>query len=261
MKLCVLASGSKGNCTYIETAKSKVLVDCGISAKMTTQKLNEIGVDAKEIDAIFVTHEHSDHIKGISVFSRTFDVPVFAHNKIWHLLNYKIGDLPSKNMLDFFDEDFFFQDLTLSPFAVPHDSLYCIGYSFYNQGEKVSVTTDLGEISPQTLERLDGSKTIVLESNHDIEMLKRNPNYSQDLKDRILSKNGHLSNLDCSTAILKLANNGTKTFVLAHLSEENNTRDCAFSQSANLLKNNGINVGQDVEIDVASQIITGKIHN
>lgn len=260
MKVCVLASGSKGNCTYIESGKSKILIDCGISKKRAVECLNQIGVNPQEISAIFVTHEHSDHIKGIGAFSRSFNVPVFAHNVFYQELLNKIGDISLQNSIDFFDNDFYFKDLTVSPFAVPHDSINCMGFSFYSGGEKISVSTDLGSVSPQTLEKMAGSKIVVLESNHDIDLLRANPNYPAELKARILSGSGHLSNKDCGIALHELAKTGTRDFILAHLSEDNNNADIALKDSIAPLKAQGLFLGKDFEVDIANQNFISKLH-
>lgn len=261
MKVCVLASGSKGNCTYIETPKSKILIDCGISKKKLVENLSEIGVAPQDIDAIFITHEHSDHIGGVGAVSRALDIPIFAHNVICQDLLKKVGDIKPNNLVDFFDGDFYFKDFTISPFAVPHDSKHCVGFSFYSGGEKISVSTDLGTISKEILDSLKQSKTIVLESNHDIDMLKANPNYSLDLKRRILSNSGHLSNKDCANALLELYKSGTRDFVLAHLSEENNTAPLAFATCKTKFDAEKLVQGVDIEIEVANQYKPTKIHS
>ncbi|MCK9574455.1 MAG: MBL fold metallo-hydrolase [Clostridia bacterium] len=251
MDFCSLASGSRGNLIYVGTESTKLLIDVGITCKSTEDKLAQIGVSPTELTGILITHEHSDHINGLKVFANKYDIPVYAHNLIWNELHNKTGGFKTEH--DFFNSDFYINDITISPFKVEHDSVYCVGFSLYNQQKKISVVTDLGIITKDILQKISQSDIIFLEANHDINMLINNPNYSAQLKRRILSSQGHLSNKTSAQAIVELANTNVRQFVLAHLSEQNNTPEISYNCVANALRANGIEEGKDVFVDVATQ--------
>ena len=258
LKISVLGSGSKGNCTLIETENTKILIDCGFSARETTRRLQELGVAPSEINGILLTHEHKDHTLGLENFASKFDVPVFANALTLNEYEHS-GITKPLNLNAIITQDFYFRELTIAPFEVSHDSIHCNGYSIYYQGEKFSLATDLGYIDDNILESLKGSNTVVLESNHDVSMLKQNEHYPQVLKERILGKRGHLSNDACANAILSLAGSGTRNFILAHLSKENNTPALAKSNTTNLLQSNGADTQHDFNVCVASQDNTLKL--
>lgn len=260
IRVSVLGSGSKGNCTLIETSESKILIDCGFSARETVKRLEQLGISATEINGIFLTHEHKDHTLGLENFASKFNIPIYAHALT--LTEFERSGIKKYIELnDIATQDFYFRELTISPFEVSHDSKHCNGYSVYCQGQKVSLATDLGYIDDNIIDSLSGSDTIVIESNHDINMLQHNPNYPQTLKNRIAGKCGHLSNVDCACAITKLAQNGTKNFILAHLSQQNNTASLAKSTTTQALNNLGADTDKELNIVVASQdnVLTKKI--
>ena len=252
IKVSVLGSGSKGNCTLIETPQTKILIDCGFSTRETVKRLTGLGVNPSEINAIFLTHENKDHTDGVAGFARKFDVPVFANEISLGELE-GATDVSGVNFKCFSNEDFYFRELTVAPFEVSHDSKHCNGYSIYSAGEKVSLTTDLGYIDEKILLSLEGSHTVVIESNHEPSYLMANTKYPVVLKQRIAGKCGHLSNEDCAEAIVSLAKTGTKNFVLAHLSQENNTPQKALQITSDELLNNGADIENEFNILVASQ--------
>jgi len=259
MKVVTLASGSKGNSTYIETINSKVLVDIGITLKQIEEKLKEIEVCPKDIDAILITHEHSDHIKGVGSFAKKYGTKIYAHNYLWQVLEQKLDDKSLNEQIVFFNDDFIISDLTVSSFEVPHDATYCVGYCFFNDGKKISIATDLGHTNPRIIDKLKNSTLVILEANHDEELLKQNPKYPLYLKNRILSSRGHLSNLSAAQAILELVNFNVKQIVLAHLSEENNAPEMAYNTIKDFLKSHGVEEGKHIFIDVATQHKIGNI--
>ena len=236
MRVVNLASGSKGNSTYIETQQVKILIDDGLSLKKLTSRLNEISVNILEIDSILLTHEHSDHIYGIKAFlAKNKNAKVYIPAFVESFGLPDIFQFPPSQVVWFTSSTFFIKDVLVNAFVLPHDSHFCVGYSIISENRKISIATDLGYISDDTLKSLEGSDILYLESNHDEKLLIKNPKYSAYLKKRILSKNGHLSNISSAEAINYLVKKGVKQVVLSHLSEENNTPELAYSTVKNYL--------------------------
>lgn len=254
MRVINLASGSDGNITYIECDDKKILLDDGLSCAETVKRLNLIGVNPDEISAIIVSHEHSDHIKGIDVFSSRFDTPVYAHQDVWVGLDDKLKKVSVKNR-KLFDDKFNFEELVITPVEVPHD-VKCYGFSFSKNESKVSVVTDLGHINNKILSTLEGSQLVYLEANYDKDMLYKSTKYPFTLKRRIDGPNGHLSNIACADAVEYLARTGTRQIVLSHLSKENNTPQLAYNYISSKIEEKGIKEGIDVRIDVAREVPT-----
>lgn len=252
MRICNLGSGSDGNLTYIETAGAKVLLDAGLSAKEITNRLALLQVAPEEIDAILITHEHSDHIKGLDVFASRNKTKIYVHTKGFDALTAKLKKANELSFVLFDDMDFYINDLKVINFSLPHDSKYCSGYSFLEKTKKVSILTDLGYTNSEVLSKISGSTLVYLEANHDVEMLNNNPNYPLMLKQRILGKHGHLSNLSAAEVIKELAGSGTKQIMLSHLSRENNTPELAYTTICDYLKNYGIEEGKNIKIAVTS---------
>lgn len=252
MKICNLSSGSDGNLTYIESSSAKLLVDIGLSCKETETRLKLLGVEPCQIDAILITHEHNDHIKGLEVFAKKHKTAVFVHemgyipllNKLKCNLNFQI----------FYDFNFEIKDITVSTVPLPHDVKRCTGYSFKENENKISIITDLGHTTSEILQNLAGSSLVFLEANHDKQMLMENCNYPVALKHRILGMKGHLSNQDCAEAIVRLVQTGCKQIVLSHLSTENNSPEFAYEYITNYLKQCGIIEGKNIRIDVATTV-------
>lgn len=250
MRVINLASGSDGNLTYIETESSKILLDDGLSCKETIKRLDLLKVSPEQIDAILVTHQHVDHIRGVDSLSSKYDIPVFAHQEVWGGLDGKLSKVSVKDRKAF-DGKFEFKDLTITPIEVSHD-VKCYAFSIENGGSKISVVTDLGHITDRVIEQIAGSSLVYIEANYDKNMLIQGQNYPLSLKRRIAGPNGHLSNDDSERAIEKLAALGTRQFVLSHLSKENNTPNLAFQYITERLAKSGIEEGVDIKIDVAS---------
>ncbi len=250
MRVFNLSSGSDGNATYIETEHSRILVDDGISCSETIKRLDLIGVKGNDLDAIIVTHEHSDHIKGIQVLSKKFNIPVYAHNDVWQGLYPKLANLKEEN-LRVFTGDFEIKDLFISPVEIPHD-VKCFGFSIENGQNKISLLTDLGHTTDKIFESVKGSRLIYLEANHDLAMLQKCEKYPLSLKMRIAGKNGHLSNDASAEFSEKLILSGTRQIVLSHLSKENNTPELAYSSISQKLAEKGLLEGEHMRIDVAT---------
>lgn len=250
MRVINLSSGSEGNLTYVETEHSRILVDVGLSCKQTCERLSLLGVDANHIDAVLVTHEHSDHIKGVDVFSRKFGVPVYAHDEVWKTgLCDKLDKISERNKKIFADT-FAIKDLLINPVEVPHD-VKCFGFSLTENDKKISILTDLGHTTEQILENIKGSQLVYVEANYDQMLLKNCEKYPLATRMRIAGKNGHLSNDASEELIEKLVQTGTKQIVLAHLSKDTNSPDLAFNYITDRLAQHDLVEGDGFKIDVA----------
>lgn len=251
MRICSLSSGSKGNSIFVQSNKSKILVDCGHSGKMIELLLNSIGEDMKDIDAIFVTHEHSDHIKGVGILSRRYDIPIIANEKTWMAMKNSLGKINPKNVLVFKTNTFFtFRDMDVHAISTYHDAIDPVSFIFYQKDQKISILTDTGIVTDEIKDAIRGSSAYLIEANHDIEMLK-NGRYSPSLKRRILSDYGHMSN-DLTKIVLEDILQGlNETVILGHLSEENNLDTLAFNEVSKHLVSKGMILDKDVNLRVA----------
>lgn len=250
IKYCSIGSGSSGNCHLIEYKDTGILVDAGLSGKRITTGLEDINVDINKLKGIFITHEHSDHIKGAGIISRKYDLPIFANQKTWLSMKDKLGEISKKNVMVFEnDRAYSLGDLIMRPFSIPHDSSDAVGYNFYAENEKISIATDIGEITDNIRKNLYKSKLVVLESNYDPNMLMMG-SYPYSLKRRVMSDMGHLSNDDAAKFCVDLINNGTERILLAHLSKDNNFPELAYETAKSVLMENNMIVGQDVKLDV-----------
>ena len=247
VKFCPIASGSKGNCVYVGTKNTHILIDAGISGKRIQQGLNQLGIEGSKLDAIFITHEHSDHIKGAGILSRRFDIPIFATTETWNYMdrNNSLGAISQKNkMLVYKDEKIIMNDLLIRPFEIPHDGSEPVAYSIVANNYKLAVATDIGYITDDIVENLADLDILLIESNHDVEMLK-NGSYPHYLKKRILSKEGHLSNVCTGQLLVQIMNNKLKHVFLGHLSDENNSPFTALTTVTDILEANDVKVGKD----------------
>lgn len=243
-------SGSSGNCTYITDDNTHILVDCGAPAKYISACLGRLGVEPASIDAVLVTHEHRDHVSGVGVFARKYGVPVIATGKTWSAMQAITGKIPDSCVESCKPhKEFKIGSMNISPFAIPHDASEPVGYRFSENENRFTVATDLGYISDELTEELSGSDSIIIEANHDLEML-RTGRYPYHLKRRILGEKGHLSNDTCARLCAMLAQKGTKSFWLGHLSKENNTPTLAFETVREILKKEGFLAGADVGLGV-----------
>lgn len=261
MKAVSLASGSKGNCYLITTDKTKILIDDGICEKELCEKLNMLKTNPNDIDAIFITHEHDDHIKGLQTFLKKYNPKIFIHNDCVDAVNTKLKNI-LQNVQTFSDnENLSFKDLLIENFKQSHDSKHCNGFSILSNDAKVSISTDLGICDNNIVNHLDFSNLVYLEANHDENLLLDNQNYPVFLKKRILGNKGHLSNKASADIIENLSYNKVNQVVLSHLSEENNSPSLAYNYIKNELNNKDIIEGKDIFIDVASQHKIGTIFN
>lgn len=244
-----LVSGSSGNCSLISDGKTHILADCGMSCKKLEEALGKVSLTPADIHAVLITHEHSDHIKGIGAVARKYRLPVYATLKTHEALH--AGILPDIRYLRP-DDGFEIGTVGIMPFSISHDAADPVGYSFFFGEKKLSLATDIGKMNDYILKHLRGSLAVLLESNHDTEMLRKG-RYPASLKSRILSEYGHLSNKDAAKTVLDLVENGTRHVMLGHLSHDNNTPNTAFLETAGLLIKNGIKPGTDIGLSVADR--------
>ncbi len=245
-RICALYSGSSGNSVFISAAGKKILIDAGKNARSLCRALSEIGSDISEIDAIFITHEHSDHVSALEVLSKKYLIPVHITDISAERFDREPEAYIHRNLVRHPEEyEEHIGELCVRSFRTPHDSRMSVGYrmDFYD-GERersFGVATDIGYVTRGICSALEGCEAVVLESNHDIDMLKSGP-YPYDLKKRILSNRGHLSNKDSAAFGAYLASKGTRFFMLAHLSEENNTPDTALDEFVSAIADAGVSV-------------------
>jgi phosphoribosyl 1,2-cyclic phosphodiesterase len=247
LKICVLGSGSSGNCTFISSTTTALLVDAGISALRIEKCLKALNQQPDNL-AVLITHSHHDHISGIETLCRRHpSIEVYCHQSCFSSVRKKLAS--AINIIAV-EGDFFVGDITVSPFKVSHD-VPCVGYSFLSGGSRITLATDTGKLNNKMIEALSDSDLVVLESNHDEALAKQNPNYSAFLKSRILSDCGHLSNAACAECVARIASCRVKQVVLAHLSKENNYPELAFETCKNRLLEENIVEGRDVMLEVA----------
>src|SRR5665647_472235 len=259
IKFCGLYSSSRGNSIFLKSDKSSILIDAGLSGSKIIEALCSIDVDPSEIDAIVITHEHSDHIQGAGILSRRFDIPIYANCKTWDAMTPLLGNIAIKNIQCFkTGQEFYIDDICVKPFKTPHDAAESVGFNFFVDNKKITVATDIGYIFDELYEAVEGSDLVLLESNHDVDMLMAG-RYPWSLKKRILSDHGHLSNMSAGEVIAKIAIKGTTKFLLGHLSEENNFPELAYQTVANILNENNIKPGIDVTLDVLPRCNPGKV--
>jgi len=257
MRFCVLGSGSRGNATYIETGKTHILIDAGMSGKELQRRLAVIGVDVSALDAIIVTHEHNDHIQGVGVLSRRIGIPVFANPATFSAASKKINRLSAYNEFET-GGTFQFRGLEIHPFAISHDAADPVGFRISNGRVSLGYCTDTGKVSQLIRYRLATCQALVLESNHDIEMLQ-NGTYPPYLKQRIRSSQGHLDNVESAAFLRELLHENLQHVVLAHLSEENNRPEIAYNLAAAARDNNPLVRDGGLRISVACQESVGEL--
>ncbi len=243
MKISVLASGSKGNCSYIETDKTKSLVDLGMSAGYIAKSLKSIGVDPSSIQRVFITHTHTDHVAGLKVFLKKYHPIVYLTKKMEKELDFDILDKV------YIDEDMSIDDLDVKVIKTSHDAADSNGYIFSSLDKSIVYITDTGYIHVKNFNKLKNKSLYVFESNHDVRMLK-NGKYPYYLQQRILSDKGHLSNKDSAYYLSQFIGDNTEKIILIHLSEENNKPEVALKTLLDTLEDKGVKIPN---IEIASQ--------
>ncbi|MBP5197895.1 MAG: MBL fold metallo-hydrolase [Lachnospiraceae bacterium] len=256
MRLCSIASGSSGNCIYVGSDTTHLLVDVGISGKRTEAGVNSLGLSMKDIDGIFITHEHADHISGLGVIARKYQIPIYATKGT-------IESIKKCTTIGKIDEDLFIpvkadekcivKDLGVNPMRISHDAAEPVAYRFNYGKHKVAVCTDLGVYTDYTVECLQGLDAVLLEANHDVKMLQVGP-YPYYLKQRILGDRGHLSNENSGRLLSSILHDDLKAVILGHLSKENNIPELAY-EAVRMEVTMGDNPyrGEDFNISVAKR--------
>lgn len=254
MRVCTLASGSSGNCIYLGTGKTNILIDAGISCKRINDRLQEqVGITGKDINAIFITHEHSDHIQGLEVFTRKFKTPVYATQGTWQGISSKVKDIdPNLHCNISNNQSLHIDDFSFDVFGTSHDALDSIGLLVSNKEKRLGIATDLGMLTSNIIATLKNSDAFILEANYDQRMLLGG-RYPGFLKRRIAGPKGHLSNEDAARGLLELIGERTKTVILAHLSQENNLPGLAQKTIEQILKENKVNHSFNLAVAPRSQ--------
>lgn len=228
MRLCSIVSGSSGNCVYLDSGDTHLLIDIGCSARQAERGMAVHGLDPKDLDGILVTHEHGDHIKGVGAMSRRFKLPIYANMKTWAKMVKKLGKLPAEHRKVFQDGQVFpLKDLLITPFSLHHDAADPVGYAIESEEGKASITTDTGFVDDEMMDTVAGSDIYYFEANHDVDMVMTGP-YPPQLKKRILSSKGHLSNNQAGEALSELLTGYDEVVLLAHMSTNNNRSDLCF---------------------------------
>jgi phosphoribosyl 1,2-cyclic phosphodiesterase len=238
----VLASGSRGNCAIVASERTRILVDAGVSCRETFKRMKSLGVkspdmrsqeiEPRSLSAIVITHEHSDHVYGLATLAKKLRIPVFmtgATHQAWsRAVRNQVGERPKLEKFECFESGRSFQigDIAVRPFTIPHDAADPVGFTFRCEGVKIGIATDLGYLPASVRDHLRGCDVLVLESNHDLEMLRVGP-YPWSVKQRVMSRVGHLSNEALADFFRNDYDNSATFVVLAHLSEENNHPEIA----------------------------------
>ncbi len=253
MRFSVIGSGSKGNCTLVESGCTRVLIDNGFSGKELISRLQQLGIASQSLTALVVTHEHEDHVKGVGVLARRLNLPIYANAPTFIAAEGRTGKLPCTHEFGT-GEPFVIQDIEIHPFAVSHDTADPVGFVFNDGAQQLGYCTDTGKITRLVKHHLQRCQALILEANHDVAMLKAGP-YPPPLKQRVLSSIGHLANTDSIAFAAELQQSGLQILVLAHLSEINNHPDRVLDEVHRRLG------GLELEVVLASQNQVSPLRN
>ncbi|MCL2396534.1 MAG: MBL fold metallo-hydrolase [Defluviitaleaceae bacterium] len=261
INFCTIASGSSGNSVFVSTDQTKILIDAGLSGRAIETNMAGVGINCADLTAIFITHEHTDHIQGAGVLSRRYNVPLYLTRGTWQYAQKygTLGKIAQENqMMITPDTAVILGDMKVKPFAIPHDAAEPVGYTIQAHGRKIAVATDLGHINPNVAENFYDADIVMIESNHDLDMLQYGP-YPAHLKRRILSDIGHLSNVSCGAFLADIFGPKTKYIFLAHLSQENNRPVVAYETVKNILTAKNIDAGGSVGLYLADRYKTSGV--
>lgn len=261
MRFSVLASGSSGNAIYVENDEHSFLVDAGLSGRKMEELFASVDRDMKKLSGILVTHEHSDHIKGLGILARKYKVPIYANAKTWMAMEHLVGNIPLEQRFHFDMETVkTFGSLDIQSFAVSHDAADPMFYVFHENGRKLVLITDTGYVSDRMKGYIKGADSFVFESNHDVGMLQMG-RYPWSVKRRILSDVGHVSNEDAAVAMSEVVEEKPTRIYLSHLSKDNNMKDLARMSVTQTLESCGIVTGEylnlfDTDANKATELVT-----
>ncbi|MCS5422045.1 MULTISPECIES: MBL fold metallo-hydrolase [Psychrilyobacter] len=244
MKVSILGSGSSGNSIFVEVDKVKILIDAGFSGKKIKEKLEVIGEDINDIQALLITHEHGDHVLGAGIISRKYKLPIYITKESYNACQHKLGKIEPSN-LNFIDGKFYLDNISITPFDVMHDAERTIGFSVEYMEKKLTLATDIGHITNIVREQFKGSQIAIIECNYDYNMLM-NCDYPWDLKSRVKGRNGHLCNEDTAKFLTELYHEDLEKVYLVHVSNDSNCYDLAYNTVEFELIKNDINI--DLEI-------------
>lgn len=255
LKICALASGSRGNSIYISDGTTSLLIDCGLTFSNLKTRAESAQIELNTLSAVLVTHEHCDHTAGLGQLSTRYGLEIFAHAYVHNAIR-KTQEIINRRIIEN-SRPFEIGTLKVSPFKTPHDSVFSLGYRIEDgEGSSFAYATDLGTVTDNVIKGLSGASAVLLESNHDVNMLK-NGKYPEYLKRRIMSPTGHLSNGACARTILELADQGTKTIILGHISQQNNLYELAEETSVSALA--AVRGEKEIRLVVAYQDETTKV--
>lgn len=247
--LTILGSGSGGNCAYLETARVKLLIDAGFSGKQIAARLAAIGRSLEEIDAVLLTHEHNDHTQGLPVLCKRHEIPVFANRLTMERLQEEMPGLKTWKIFQT-GQSFELGDVGVESFSVPHDAHDPVGFLLRHEHGNIGILTDLGCTTRLVIERVKPANVLLIETNHDVQMLQDDPARPWSTKQRILSRQGHLSNAAAAEAMLQIVHDGLRNVYLGHLSRDCNRPDLAYAAVAGALQDAG---ARHVKVEVTSQ--------
>lgn len=254
-----LGSGSRGNAVIVGNDNCKILVDCGFTLKNLAERMLSVGVTPYDLDAIVLTHEHNDHIKGIQELSNKIKLPLYLPERTYNVLKNKFSTgnkadgVPLQYACPFkCPTEIEIKGIKITPFRTSHDAVYPVGYAFCDSDSRAVYATDLGGITPSVDEAATGADLILIESNYDFNML-RVGKYPAYLKARIQGIKGHLSNTCCAEFVAKLYNSGTKNFILGHISQQNNLPELAYVATTSALSKVGATYGKDYCLHICEQ--------
>lgn len=256
MKIAILGTGSSGNAIYIEDDEHKILVDAGFSGKKIKEKLEAIGRDIEEVEALFITHEHGDHILGAGVLARRYKLPIYITRESYEAGLKKLGEIPL-GLVNYIDEEFVFGKLKIKVLDVLHDAERTVAFKIENEaGKKIGIATDIGKATPIIKYEFNDLDLLVIESNYDFNMLMT-CSYPQDLKMRVKSNTGHLGNLEAGKLIAELHHEKLQKVYLAHISRDSNRAETAYETVMYELQNRGI----DVKVEAVPQGIHTELYH
>jgi len=250
IKFQPLLSSSSGNSTYITDDTTHILIDCGAPIKYIEKCLTRLGIEPGTLSGAFITHAHSDHVAAAGSLAKKYNIPIFATEETFSLSGRYLSTISRKSAhIISAGDDIIIGDMVVHAYTIPHDVSGAVGYTVHDSETKFGIATDSGHVSDEIIENLSGCESVIVEANHDVDLLMHGP-YPYPLKKRILSDKGHLSNVLCGELCVKLALSGTKSFWLGHLSEKNNIPEIAYRTVHKILTDEGFTVGTDIALNV-----------